>query len=501
MINKSVVGAVIALLAGFGLATGAAAPAQAAGAQTATLRLEPLGDSITYGLQSTTGNGYRGPLWQELTGEGHQLDFVGSVRAGTMSDPDGEGHSGWRIDQIAGIADSSLATYKPNVITLMIGTNDLGQNYQVSTAPARLSALVDQIVADDPTATVLVANLIIATNTNVASQEGAFNATIPGMVQAKQQAGKHVGFVDMKALTTADLSDGLHPNDSGYQKMADAFNAGIQTAAAAGWITGPVANGGPTASAATAILSGIAGKCLDVSGGNTANGTRVQLWTCNHTAAQTWTPYSDGTLRAFGKCLDATSGGTANGTLADLWDCNGTAGQVFQSYAGGYRNLVSGRCLDDPAGSTTDGTQLVIWDCNGGTNQKWAPPTPVPVLSGIAGKCLDDAGGSTANGTRVEIWDCNGSNAQQWLVSGGTLQLGGACLDIVGGGTANGTLVEIWTCTGAANQVWTATNGTLVNPASGRCLDDPGSSTTNGTQLEIWDCNGGANQQWRIGTP
>jgi hypothetical protein len=49
----------------------------------------PLGDSITWGVGSS--NGYRAPLRNALTAEGHSLDFVGSGRNGTMSDPDNEG--------------------------------------------------------------------------------------------------------------------------------------------------------------------------------------------------------------------------------------------------------------------------------------------------------------------------------------------------------------------------------------------------------------------------
>ncbi|HEV2633887.1 MAG TPA: ricin-type beta-trefoil lectin domain protein [Actinocrinis sp.] len=339
----------------------AAAPAAA---QPSALRIEPLGDSITNGYQSTTGNGFRGPLDTALEAEGHPVDFVGSLRSGTMSDPDNEGHSGWRIDQIAGITNSSLATYKPNVITLMIGTNDLGQAYQVSTAPARLKSLVDQITADDPTATLLVADLIVSTNTVVAPAEPAYNATIQPLVQAEQAAGKHVAYVDMGALTTADLYDALHPNDGGYQKMADAWNKGIQAADAAGWIKTPAAVTAP-------VRSSVAGQCLDVNGGSSANGAAVQIWGCNNTTAQQWTTNSAGSLTALGKCLDATALGTANGTKVELWDCNGGANQQWQPYNGGYRNPVSGRCLDDPGLSTTNGTQLELWDCNGGANQQW----------------------------------------------------------------------------------------------------------------------------------
>ncbi|MFI1422274.1 SGNH/GDSL hydrolase family protein [Streptomyces sp. NPDC020731] len=111
--------------------------------------------------------------------------------------PDNEGHSGWRIDQIASIADASLSRYRPNVVTLMIGTNDLGQNYQVPTAADRLNALIDQVVAGAPDATVLVASLTVSTNSSVEANRGAFDQRIPGMVQAKQAAGKHVRYVDM----------------------------------------------------------------------------------------------------------------------------------------------------------------------------------------------------------------------------------------------------------------------------------------------------------------
>jgi lysophospholipase L1-like esterase len=351
----------------------AASPAHAAGrgdaaapaaVRQAALRVMPLGDSITWGVGSSTGNGYRGPLFTTVTGEGYVPDFVGSGRGGTMTDPDNEGHSGWRIDQIAGIADADLARYEPNVVTLMIGTNDLNQNYQVPTAPDRLHALVDRIVADDPGATVLLADLILSTSAPVVQAEPAYNSAVGQIVQAEQAAGRHVSFVDMGALTTADLSDSLHPNDSGYQKMAAAWNKGIQAADAAGWIQQPQAVSGP-------VASGIAGKCLDVNGGSSANGTAVQIWGCNSTTAQVWTAPSDGTLRAVGKCLDVTAAGTANGTPVEIWDCNGGGNQQWQPYNGGFRNPVSGRCLDDPGLSTTDGTRLALWDCNGGANQQW----------------------------------------------------------------------------------------------------------------------------------
>ena len=81
------------------------------------------------------------------------------------------------------------------------------------------------------------------------------------------------------------------------------------------------------------------------------------------------------TLRVLGKCLDINGGGTANGTTVDLYDCNGTGAQVFIPQPNGsLYNPQSGRCLDDTNWSTTPGTQLQIWDCTGRANQQWNLP-------------------------------------------------------------------------------------------------------------------------------
>ena len=94
------------------------------------------------------------------------------------------------------------------------------------------------------------------------------------------------------------------------------------------------------------------------------------MWDCNGTAAQNWTIESDGTIRINGSCMDITGAGTANGTLVELWTCNGGANQQWLPVNGMLVNPVSGRCLDDPGFTTTNGTQLEDRDCNGGSNQQ-----------------------------------------------------------------------------------------------------------------------------------
>lgn len=133
--------------------------------------------------------------------------------------------------------------------------------------------------------------------------------------------------------------------------------------------------GTPPPSGRTGPITGIGGACVDVAAASTANGTAIQLYGCNGTAAQSWTVAGDGTLRALGKCLDVTSAGTANGTKIQLWDCNGTAAQVWAAQSNGtLRNPASGRCLDATGNSSANGTRLQIWDCFGGANQVWRLP-------------------------------------------------------------------------------------------------------------------------------
>ncbi len=69
----------------------------------------PMGDSITADYESTTNNGYCGPLLTALNTQRGVTDFVGSQIDGIMVDPDNEGHSGYRIDHIASLAPSCQA--------------------------------------------------------------------------------------------------------------------------------------------------------------------------------------------------------------------------------------------------------------------------------------------------------------------------------------------------------------------------------------------------------
>ncbi|MFI0036693.1 PQQ-dependent sugar dehydrogenase [Streptomyces mutabilis] len=127
--------------------------------------------------------------------------------------------------------------------------------------------------------------------------------------------------------------------------------------------------------ARTGPVRGVNGKCLDVDNAGTADGTQVQLWSCNQSSAQVWSVGGDGTLKALGKCLDVSGGGSADGTRIQLWTCNGTGAQKWAAQSDGtVRNPQSGKCLDASGGTWNDGTPVHLWTCHTGPNQKWTLP-------------------------------------------------------------------------------------------------------------------------------
>ncbi|WP_399063266.1 ricin-type beta-trefoil lectin domain protein [Streptomyces sp. BB1-1-1] len=131
----------------------------------------------------------------------------------------------------------------------------------------------------------------------------------------------------------------------------------------------------PGGASGTGEVKGVNGKCLDVDNSQTADGTEVQVWTCNGTGAQQWTLPGDGTVRALGKCLDVSGGGTADGTRVQLWTCNGSGAQTWLPQADGtVRNPQSDKCLDASGGIWNDGTPVHLWTCHTGPNQKWTLP-------------------------------------------------------------------------------------------------------------------------------
>jgi hypothetical protein len=122
------------------------------------------------------------------------------------------------------------------------------------------------------------------------------------------------------------------------------------------------------------IVGSQSGRCVEVPGAATANGTQMQLWDCDGSTKQRWAYTAGGQLTVYGnKCLDADGGGTANGTAVIIWDCHGGLNQQWNvSTDGTISSAQSGLCIDANNAATANGTKLILWSCNGGTNQRWS---------------------------------------------------------------------------------------------------------------------------------
>lgn len=358
---RRILGAVLA--AALTLAGTLTQPGVASAESNGGVRVMPLGDSITEGTQIP--GGYRTGLWQRLSGAGYRVDFVGTQFNGpaALGDHDHQGHPGWRIDQIDANIVGWLGTTSPRTVLLHIGTNDVLQNYNVSSAPARLSTLIDHITSAAPAADVFVATIIPLASAGQEAAARTFNSAVPGIVQSKVNSGKRVHLVDMHAaLTTADLIDGVHPTAGGYDKMAATWYTALRS------VPGSIGNStGPTGGA---LVSASSGRCLDVPGSNTANGTQPVIWDCGGAANQAWT-VSGQTLQSLGKCLDSPTN-AGPGSKAQLWDCTGAANQRWNLNTNGtISNVASGLCLDVNGNATAAGSLVILWTCTAAANQVW----------------------------------------------------------------------------------------------------------------------------------
>ena len=126
---------------------------------------------------------------------------------------------------------------------------------------------------------------------------------------------------------------------------------------------------------------------------------------------------------AAGRVLDVPGGQTANGTPLQVWDANGGANQQWrasQNSDGSYTltNVGSGRVLDEPGGQTGNGTRMEIWDANGGANQHWRASRngdgSYTLINAASGRALEVPAGQSPNGSPVQIWDSNGGANQHW---------------------------------------------------------------------------------------
>ncbi|KAF7354293.1 hypothetical protein MVEN_01117600 [Mycena venus] len=231
-------------------------------------------------------------------------------------------------------------------------------------------------------------------------------------------------------------------------------------------------------------------KCIDVTGGVNADGTKLQIWTCvDGNKNQLWTSVTDGTFQWSGtnKCIDLTDGKITDGNVLQIYTCNnqnanqkwvgaplstGVTGSAQAVHVvGGDSSAKAGGPFCLTAASDTDGAAVTLSVCldavpNG--NITWT--LPVAPLTGqiktFNNKCLDVPNGSTANGVKLQIWTCTAGNTNQLFQvhasSNGASQIEwsgkGKCMDLTDGKSVSGNPIQLWDCAvpdNNLNQDWT----------------------------------------------
>lgn len=226
-------------------------------------RIMPLGDSITYGVIYNSGTtlaedrpeavdavGYRKTLYDRLNAEDYLVDFVGSQFAGGsagMADTDHQGHPGMRANVLAASVSSYLTNSSTDIVLVHAGTNDLFLDGSDSSASTNVTTLVSnaqawqnspQNISSQPL-TVIAAQIIpsaVGSSVALATIEG-FNtqlannlsSTFDNSIDPDFQVRLVDQYTDIDPSTDMTTrgtgfeqdSNGLHPNTSGYTKIAN----------------------------------------------------------------------------------------------------------------------------------------------------------------------------------------------------------------------------------------------------------------------------------------
>jgi fibronectin type 3 domain-containing protein/lysophospholipase L1-like esterase len=201
----------------------------------AAVKIMALGDSITAGWSGH--DSYRYRLYSSLAQAGYDVNFVGTrntIGSGTAPhansfDPDNEGHAGWMADQIQSSIAGWANTYKPDIVLLHIGTNDISVSQAASGIIAEVGGIIDNLRSVVPNVKILLAKIIPASG--FVTQTNSFNNLIPNLISSKTSAQSPITMVDQYSGFNAnsDNFDGIHPNEGGEVKMAAKWYSALQS--------------------------------------------------------------------------------------------------------------------------------------------------------------------------------------------------------------------------------------------------------------------------------
>jgi lysophospholipase L1-like esterase len=204
------------------------------------VKIMPLGNSIT---QGDWVGGYRRLLKNTLNAAGYETDFVGSQVTnasqdlGLFTDIQHEGYNSATISINSvhthqNFIRSTITTYTPDIVLVELGTNDLSNGTQTpAMVRTSMSKFLDTIWAIQPSTKIAVSLVTPVNHAIVTAAWGdsivPLNVCYTSLVAEKLALGRNIVLVDNYSAITDpanDLqSDGIHPLQPGYAKMAAAW--------------------------------------------------------------------------------------------------------------------------------------------------------------------------------------------------------------------------------------------------------------------------------------
>jgi lysophospholipase L1-like esterase len=215
----------------------------------------PLGASITQGWDIGTvenlQNGYRKSLRQELRYRGYTVNMIGSRAHGDFFDRQHEGWPGLKIDDMAQKMLPVMTSQKPNLVLILLGTNDCLQGRRENdmeyarTMKDRMRALIEKVYSINSDVTVILATLPPTTDASNEPYIQTANAGYKELAGELQGRGRKIELVDMYTtwLKPEDYSDSIHFKPQGYAKLAALFVDGLSRVEKKGWLTVPINTG------------------------------------------------------------------------------------------------------------------------------------------------------------------------------------------------------------------------------------------------------------------
>ena len=275
------------------------------------------------------------------------------------------------------------------------------------------------------------------------------------------------------------------------------------------------------------IVSARSGKSLDVAKGDVLPGAAVQQWSSGQgNANQLWSASrgADGSWsfvnKATGLALDVRFAGDADGTAVDAWTPNGSAAQRFTLVAqedlleeGLYTIPLTstGTTLDVQWASTNSGAPVQLYSANGTFAQKWYVSKVAGLTNTYTMECVnsgllltmsnaDSIVQSPSSGKSNQFWEpefVNGSVRWTNVGSGEYLTASHA-----GSGASLGVSamvndgVQLFDPVRAAAPLEDGTYFICSSTSTGAVLDVSSGSVSNGANVQIWGNNDSGAQKW-----